>query len=70
MKHKITFKGRNSSGFVSYGGVKFPCGEAVTVSTGDEPGEISQAWLARLENHPEFEVAKPTAAKAAAEKKD
>lgn len=76
MKRQITFKGSNASGFVAYGGVKFPCGEAVMVTTGDDAGELSKSWLHRLENHPEFEVdmVKPTpktpAPKAAAENED
>jgi len=53
---KITFNGQNASGYVSYGGVTFPCGEAVSVKAGDEPGELSQSWLDRLSNHPEFTV--------------
>lgn len=57
---KITFNGRNDSGYVRYGGVTFPCGEAVTVKVGNELGELSEEWVERLSNHPEFKVsAKP-----------
>ncbi len=60
MKHTVTFKGSNASGYVEYGKIKFPCGEAVTA-------ELSPEWLKRLENHPEFTV---KAVKTATDKKD
>ena len=59
-KYQVLTIFANASGFVSYGGVKVPCGEAVTA-------ELSPEWLKRLENHPEFTV---KAVKPATDKKD
>jgi hypothetical protein len=43
---KATFDGRNASGYVHYWGVRFPCGEPVTVE--------SDAAIAGVQRHPEF----------------
>lgn len=50
---KFTFLGRNASGYVEYGGVRFETGKAVEVKDSDENADL----IRRLENNPEFKSA-------------